>query len=233
MSTPKPSTSKIKPTIRPATPLDIPSITEIHTHYTLNTVITFKIKPTTAEQHLGNLENVWKQKLPYLVAVSPEAAEAEESAKVQTPPESISNPGSPSETPSSYPDVLGSAYVSGFRSGKAGYLHTVELSLFVSPSHLYEGIGTALLTKLISVLSKPEENKEFFPGGIRSDEDKVRQVIACMAVDEDGKEDGLGLKKWYESFGFVFRGHLKEVGWKFGKWCVFAPSSSLRLDWLY
>jgi len=90
--------------------------------------------------------------------------------------------------------------------------------LFVSPSHLYAGIGTLLLTKLISVLSNPSENIEYYPNGIRGTEEKVRQVIACMAVNIDSKEGGLGLKKWYERFGFVFVGHLKEVGFKFDRW---------------
>jgi L-amino acid N-acyltransferase YncA len=196
-----------KATVRPAVPSDIPSITEIHAHYTLKTVITFKTEVTTSEQQLENLVKIHAQKLPYLVAVLP-----------SSPSEMTSNSEAEHKQE---PKVIGYTYVSGFRSKKAGYIHTVELSLFVHPSHLYGGTGTMLLKKLIGVLSSPAEHAEYYPKGIRSEEERVRQVIACMAVNVDSKEEGLGLKRWYEGFGFVFSGLLKEVGFKFGKWSVY------------
>jgi L-amino acid N-acyltransferase YncA len=113
--------------------------------------------------------------------------------------------------------VVGYTYVSGFRSGKGGYIHTVELSLFAHPEHLYRGIGTRLLKTLIEVVSKPEAHTDFVTG-TRPDDKRVRHIIACMAVDTDGKDEGLGLKKWYEGFGFLFSGHLKGVGYKLDKW---------------
>jgi L-amino acid N-acyltransferase YncA len=205
------ATSK-KAIIRPATPSDMPTITKINEHYTLNTVITFKTEVTTCEQHVANLEKVRSQKLPYLVAVSaptPESTPAPSSTEIKA-----------EETSTSESKVIGYAYVSGFRSssGKASYIHTVELSIFLDPSHVYGGTGTLLLKTLISVISNPSEYSEYYPNGIRGDDVKVRQVIACMALDVDGKENGLGLKRWYEGFGFVFSGHLKEVGFKFGRW---------------
>jgi L-amino acid N-acyltransferase YncA len=180
-----------KPIIRTrcAIPLDVPAIYEIHKHYVLNTVITFKTEVTSEEAHVENLSFIQEQqKLPYLIA------EAEDQA------------------------IVGYAYVTGFRSGKAGYKHTVELSLFCHPEHLYEGIGTTLLNRLLDVLSSPEANMEFYVSGIREDDQKVRQVIACMAVNTNSKEEGIGLKKWYEGFGFVLKGHLSEVGFKFDQW---------------
>jgi L-amino acid N-acyltransferase YncA len=180
-----------KPIIRTrsAIPSDVPAIYEIHKHYVLNTVITFNTEVTSEELHLENLRYIQEQqKLPYLVAESEDQA------------------------------VVGYAYVTGFRSGKAGYIHTVELSLFCHPEHLYKGIGTTLLNRLLDMLSFPEANIEFYVRGAREAERKVRQVIACMAVNTDSKEDGIGLKKWYEGFGFVLKGRLSEVGFKFDRW---------------
>jgi L-amino acid N-acyltransferase YncA len=174
---------------RAATASDIPTIYEIHKHYVLNTVITFKTEVTSKEAHLENLKYVQEQqKLPYLVAESEDK------------------------------EIVGYTYVSGFRSGKAGYRHTVELSLFCHPEHLYKGVGTTLLNKLLEVLSAPEANMDFYVDGTRDDDKKVRQVIACMAVNTDSKEEGIGLKRWYEAFGFALKGHLSEVGFKLDRW---------------
>jgi L-amino acid N-acyltransferase YncA len=207
-----------KATVRPATPADIPLITEINAYYILNTVITFKAEATTSEAHLENLRSIHAQKHPYLVAISPHTT-----TSVPEPSGEITSTAAGDDSTSDS-NVIGYTYVTGFRGGKAAYIHTVELSLFVHPSHLYGGTGTLLLNSLISILSNPAEHLEYYPNGIRDEDQKVRHVIACMAVNVDSKENGLGLKKWYEGFGFVFSGHLKEVGFKFGKWYVLSST---------
>lgn len=180
---------KLSINTRAAIPSDIPSIYHIHKHYVLNTVITFKTEVTSEAVHLENLQYVQEQqKLPYLVAES----ESKE--------------------------VVGYTYVSGFRSGKAGYKHTVELSLFCHPDHLYKGVGTTLLSRLLKVLTNPDDHLDIYIHGPRGVDAKVRQVIACMAVNIDSKEEGIGLKNWYEGFGFLMKGHLSEVGFKFDRW---------------
>jgi L-amino acid N-acyltransferase YncA len=182
--------SNSRTTLRAAKASDIPAIYEIQKHYILNTVITFKIEVTSEQALLENMKNIQEQKLPYIVA------------------ESESN------------EIVGYAYVTGFRSGKAGYKHTVELSLFCHPEHLSKGIGTALLVEILDLLSHPENNPELLNIAPREEDRRVRHVIACMAVDTDGRNEGLGLKEWYEGFGFVFKGQLSEVGFKFDRWYV-------------
>ncbi|KAF2245736.1 acyl-CoA N-acyltransferase [Trematosphaeria pertusa] len=113
--------------------------------------------------------------------------------------------------------VLGFTYATGFRSARKGYRHTVELSLFCHPDHTAKGIGRRLLTTLIDVLRSPEKFPEYVDKP-RSDDDKVRMVLACMAVDESGWENGLGLRDFYVSHGFEEVGHLKRVGHKFDTW---------------
>lgn len=185
-------------TLRPATPSDIPAVFEIHKYYTLNTVITFKIAVTSEEDHLKTLKSVQSQHLPYIVATMADTLADESKSSQRT---------------------VGYAYCSGFRGSKVGYRHTVELSLFCHPEYRSMGIGTQLLNKVLQVLSKPEQNMDFLADGVaRGEDQKVRQIIACMAIDETGIERGLGLKRWYENFGFEEVGHLKKVGHKFDRW---------------
>ena len=183
--------------LRPASESDMAGVFEIHKYYTLQTVITFKTVVTSKIKHVENLRSVQSQRLPYIVALLPSSERDETTGE----------------------RVVGYIYCSGFRSGKSGYLHTVELSLFCHPENLSQGIGTLLLKKLLAVLARPEENKEWYEGGnARSEDDKVRQVLAVMALDETARDGGYGLKQWYERFGFEEVGHLKKVGRKFDRW---------------
>ena len=127
-------------TLRPATPSDIPAIFDIHKYYTLNTVITFKIAVTPEENHLEILKSVQSQHLPYIVA---------------TVPDTLMDVSKPSQR------TVGYTYCTGFRGGKVGYCHTVELSLFCHPEYRHMGVGTQLLGKMLEVLSKPEQNRIF------------------------------------------------------------------------
>lgn len=198
--------------LRPAVPADMAGVFEIHKYYTLETVITFKTVVTSEEEHLYNLKSIQSQHLPYLVAVLPDPSKEGKEAREL---------------------VAGYTYCSGFRSGKAGYRHTVELSLFCHPEHRLRGIGTLLLNKLLEVVAHPETNKEWIEGGIVREEDrKIRHVIACMAIDETGRDKGYGLRKYYESFGFREVGHLSKVGHKFDRWynCELIMPSQTLID---
>jgi phosphinothricin acetyltransferase len=176
-------------TIRPAKPEDIPSVNTIHKHYVENTVITFVTEANTNRAALDNFDDVTKKEhLPYIVA------EDNDTKK-----------------------VIGYTYVSTFRGTKAGYRHSLELSLFCHPDHVRKGVGKQMLLRLIEVLKEPENWKDWFEG-YRLHDFKPRQLIACMAVDIEMPGSGLKLRDWYLSLGFEQRGHLKDVGWKKGRW---------------
>lgn len=115
--------------------------------------------------------------------------------------------------------VVGFTYATGFRSARGGYRHTVELSLFCDPSHTSKGIGSILLKTLIDVLKHPEASLEDVVEP-RSEDEKIRTVIACMSVDETGWRNGLGLRDFYVKHGFEEVGHFRKVGRKFDRWCV-------------
>ncbi len=91
--------------------------------------------------------------------------------------------------------VLGFAMTSPFQ-GRCGCTHAVEVSVYVHPDHLRQGVGRALYERLIPTLKAQG----------------FRTVIAVIALPNPGSE------RLHESFGFRKVGELAHVGWKFGKW---------------
>lgn len=175
-------------TLRSATQSDIPAIKAIHSYYILNTLITLAIVPSTDGELLSKYKSITSQGLPYIVAVDASANSA-----------------------------IGYAYVTGFRSFKGGFKHTVELSLFCHPEWRGQGVGTLLLKKILEVLKEPGTHPEYIVNP-RSDDLRVRIVVACISVDEAGRDNALDLKQYYQKFGFELVGHLKKVGHKFDQW---------------
>jgi L-amino acid N-acyltransferase YncA len=110
--------------------------------------------------------------------------------------------------------VVGFCYSSPFRGSKGGYSHTAELTLFVDQHEQGKGSGSLLLKHLIEIQTTPSKFSEYFTDKPR----RVRALLACMAVDVTARDEGLGLKKYYEKFGFTLVGNLKNVGYKLERW---------------
>lgn len=186
--------------IRAATANDIPQVHSIYSHYVANTVLTFMQTAPPLQSMLDkfkrNTTNDDTHNLPYLVAVDVETEKT----------------------------VLGFAYFSPFRGTMFSYGPTVELSLFLSHEYTHKGIGSYLLGELLSMLqTRGIRHRAVEHAGYESYESvsepmPVRNVLACMALDPEGRDQGEGLRKWYEQRGFVERGRLKGVGFKKGKW---------------
>jgi len=217
--------------LRPAHRTDIPEIHEILSHYIENTVLTFRLEPPPWYELLHKLEVLQSQRLPYIVAVTtgpvtPKAANGEVGGDGERK-DSATGDEMDQMDESGTEDVVGYCYVSKFRGEKLGYERTAEITIFVHPEYTRQGIGKMLMNQLLAVLKDPERYPEYVgpghdgPLAKKNSKDgcneKVRNLIACIAVDEDGPKKGLGLKEWYESFGFEQSGRLKGVGWKFGK----------------
>jgi len=91
--------------------------------------------------------------------------------------------------------VLGWGSLSKFHQ-RAAYDNTVENSLYVHHQHLRQKLGSALLEDQI----------------LRAREIGHRTIIAGIDADQVGS---VGL---HEGFGFERVAHLKQVGFKFGRW---------------
>ncbi|KAH7072113.1 acyl-CoA N-acyltransferase [Paraphoma chrysanthemicola] len=168
---------------------DIPAIRDIAEHYVNNTVITLALEPPLDDDIAQSWRRSVAEGLPYIVAVDEQDA------------------------------VLGFCSAGLFRGGggRGGYRHTVELSLFCHPGHMKEGIGSALLQKVIDILRAPDQFPDFIDTP-RAEHSSVRAVLACMSIDETMWKNGLGLRDFYVKHGFKEVGHMKNVGHKFDRW---------------
>jgi len=94
------------------------------------------------------------------------------------------------------PAILGYAYAGPYRSRPA-YRFTVEDSVYVAPESARLGAGRALLGTLIAGCTRLG----------------YRQLIAVI-----GDSANEGSIRLHEAFGFAHAGHLRSVGFKFGRW---------------
>ena len=92
-------------------------------------------------------------------------------------------------------EVVGYATLSSYRV-KEAYRTTVELSVYVSPYHRKNGVGTALMESIINLAREDES------------------IHTVVSVITGGNVASVRL---HEKFGFTFCGTIREVGVKFGK----------------
>jgi phosphinothricin acetyltransferase len=91
--------------------------------------------------------------------------------------------------------IVGYSYATLWKKRKA-YCHTVESTVYVSPDHTREGVGTALMNRLMETLRQMH----------------VHAVIACITIPND---ESIAL---HEKLGFTKASHFRQVGWKFERW---------------
>ena len=92
-------------------------------------------------------------------------------------------------------DVAGYAYATKWNS-RSAYQHTVEITVYVSPTVLSNGIGGELYSELFSMLHQRG----------------IHVVLAGITLPNAAS---IAL---HEKYGMEKVGHLKEVGYKFGEW---------------
>ena len=92
-------------------------------------------------------------------------------------------------------EITGYCYASPWKKREA-YRHTVESSIYITPSAQSKGIGASLMQALI------EELKEM----------SVHAIIACIALPNPQSTG------FHEKLGFRQVSCFKEVGYKFDRW---------------
>lgn len=93
-------------------------------------------------------------------------------------------------------EIVGYAYAAAYRPRPA-YRYTVEDSVYISPDHVGEGIGTALLTEVIR----------------HCESGPWRQMVAVIT------QSGIaGSAELHAKLGFVEVGQMPDVGYKFNRW---------------
>lgn len=92
--------------------------------------------------------------------------------------------------------VVGYSYAGTYRP-RPGYRFTVENSVYVAPECQGQGIGRALLSRLIA----------------RCEQAEFRLMVAVIGDSANGASIRL-----HESCGFRHAGLLPAIGWKHGSW---------------
>jgi len=92
--------------------------------------------------------------------------------------------------------VVGYAYASPFHS-RSAYRYSVENSVYVASDRRGQGIGTALMERLIR----------------RCTELGYRQMVALIGDKQNGTS-----ARMHERLGFTLVGNLTAIGLKFGRW---------------
>lgn len=92
--------------------------------------------------------------------------------------------------------IEGFAYAGPFRQ-RAAYRYAVEDSVYVAPDRIGQGLGKALLSRVIE----------------RCEDLGLRQMIAI--IGDSGNAGSIGL---HRGLGFEHRGVLSGVGFKRGRW---------------
>jgi phosphinothricin acetyltransferase len=93
--------------------------------------------------------------------------------------------------------VIGYAYASLFHA-RSAYRYSVENSVYVAADRIRQGLGLALMQRLIA----------------RCTALGFRQMIALIGAEKDNP-GSIGL---HARLGFRSVGTLSAVGWKFGRW---------------
>ncbi len=92
-------------------------------------------------------------------------------------------------------EIVGYAYASKWKE-RSAYSKSVEISVYLKPDFLGNGIGSALYSKLLDELKKL----------------KIHAVIGGISLPNKASQ------QLHTKFGFEKVAHFKEVGFKFNKW---------------
>ena len=92
--------------------------------------------------------------------------------------------------------LLGYCYADTFRTRTAWH-RTAEVSVYVHPEHNGEGIASQLYPLLFRRLRETTD---------------IHSLVACITLPNENSA------RLHESFGFIKKANLNEVGYKFGNW---------------
>ena len=153
------------PTLRPATPADLPAINAIYNHYVLHSTCTYQTVPSTEQERVHWFAG-HGPKHPVIVAVD-EASGA----------------------------IVGWGSLSKFHQ-RAAYENSVEDSVYLDHEWRGRGLGSLILAELLRLAKDLGHHTVL--GGIDADQ--------------------AGSVALHTKFGFEKVSHLKEVGFKQGRW---------------
>lgn len=153
--------------VRPCFQQDLELVQLIYAHHVLSGTGSFETAPPSLDEMSARWSRLVERAWPYLVA-----------------------------TPKSDPTrVLGFAHASQYRD-RAAYEGTFEVSVYVAPTSLRQGVGALLLSELLQALHS----------------DGAHEALAFI-----GDSANVASIALHQKFGFRHAGVLRNVGRKFGR----------------
>ena len=195
--------------IRPATKLDLPTITNIYNFYIKNSIVTPELVELNETQWLNRWEDIEEENLAFLVAVlrNPKGTDNNRRGRRQPDP------------------VVGFAYAEEYGNLKSAFKYTCEIQFFVRNNFLKQGIGKTLVDRMIGSMDPgynswmatdflAEDRLRYELGGKRP----IRSIL--IQLPYNAKDDtGMQWKKtWLDKeWEFKLVGTLPGVAIKLGK----------------
>jgi L-amino acid N-acyltransferase YncA len=163
--------------IRDATEADMAAVVDIYNSYLENTTAAWSERLQTLEERTEWFRQRSDAGYPVLVAVAPPAAGTD--------------PGSGGE-------VVGFTSCGPFRGAGMwpGYVHTAELTIFVTERLLGRGVGDALMGALVDMAEASDLH------------------VLVAGIDAEN----VGSIRFHERWGFTEVGRMPEVGRKWDRW---------------
>ena len=163
--------------IRDATEADMAAVVEIYNSYLETTTAAWSETLQTLEQRVDWFRQRTEAGYPVLVAVEAAAVDGDAGTDGQ---------------------VVGFTSYGSFRGAGMwpGYVHTAELTIFVSERLLGTGVGNDLMSALID----------------RAEKSELHVLVAGIDADNGGSI------RFHERWGFSETARMPEVGRKWGRW---------------
>lgn len=194
--------------IRRAMPADTRQINEIFNYYVLSSVRVPEMEPLLHDQMLQRIRDIKSAHLPFLVAIE----------------RNTNRTGKKSVTfqPQTLDHIVGIAYADDYNDMFGMYRFTIEMEIFVRPTHLRQGIAKCLMDAVLGQLDPDYMQK----GGyhVVGDEDlglgpqrMIKNIVINLPYAGQDAEEDNWMAGWLSTYNFKSAGDVKDVGVKLGK----------------
>ncbi|KAF2261814.1 hypothetical protein CC78DRAFT_583333 [Lojkania enalia] len=205
----EPSNRSLKPTeniyLRPVRPSDISQVAQIYNYYVDHTIKANEFESRTASQIAGRINDITSRGLPWIVAIlrGRRAHTGEHNYVTE--------------------EVVGFIDLDDYCDQGSMYRFTFEMELYIHPFHQRRGVGKCLIDKLLDLVDTGYKFRGGYPyintgEYLKNGPSRVVKMINCSLPHEAGETDELmGFTSLLKEFNFRRSGHLKQMGYKYGK----------------
>ncbi|MCJ1475508.1 hypothetical protein MMC13_004171 [Lambiella insularis] len=220
---------KVNIFIRPAQLSDVLQITAIYNRYVQTTVHAPELDNTHEDEWRNRISDAGHSRLAFLVAVLKSTRRHGPSARQGRGGRHVDhraggNAGNRAHANVFQEIIVGFSYAEEHAGPRTMCEHAVELEVFVDPKHLRNGIGKALMDRIMMTLDRTyiginateflgDGRMNYGPGGSRS----VRKILISIAFHAADVDEFEWRKKWLDTLDFDHVGTMICMGQKFGK----------------